>query len=125
MKALKNALPGAPETEELSEQEILANLNDDERTRFLAVRETFETDGWRILQENAVARGFAEGVNGANAGGADEAVAVRCARAYGARGVWQEIETWADTWYRTFETVARQRMEAVTEADELDDLAAE
>jgi hypothetical protein len=124
MEALTNALPGAVDDESLSEQEILANLNDDERTRFLAVRETFETDGWRILQENAIARGFAEGVNGANAGGADTGVTERCARAYGARNVWQEIETWADTWYQTFENVARQRIEAVPEHD-LDDLGAE
>ena len=127
LDALKAALPGmADEQEGLSEQEILANLTDDERGRFLAVQETFATEGWAILKENATARGFAEGVNGSNAGGYDDgSTAVRCARAFGARNVWQTIETWADEWYNGFEALARQRIDAVLEQEEIDDPLAE
>lgn len=121
LDALKNALPGADEDAGLSEQDILAHLSDEERERFLAVQETFSTDGWRILAELATARGLSSGIEGSNAGAYDEGVATRCARAYGALQVWKEIEGWADAWYNTFAALAAQRIEDSLASDPDDD----
>lgn len=98
--------------EGLSYAEIMANLSEPEQVRFKAVTELFESDGWKILQEYATARGFEQGVSGANAGGTDEHVAVRCARAFGKRAVWQEIEEWPTMWHNSFEGAAASRIDS-------------
>lgn len=118
-EALKNAV--APEQEpELSSQEIMANLNDEERSRYVALQETFETDGWKILAQYATAKAFEAGVRGANA-----ATWEACKEAYGERMAWQEVESLDTSMLKAFENLALANIAETEQPDDLDDLTAE
>ena len=98
----------------IQSHEVMRWLSDDvQRQRYAAVQETFETDGWRLIVEYALARAFEAGVRGANAQSWEQN-----REALGARKAWDEVSTLATAWMNEFEEVARQNKLAAVEPSE-------
>jgi hypothetical protein len=97
----------------MSSHEVMMWLDDVERDRFVKFQELFESDGWRLLKNIAVAKVTEHGVLGANAKTwEDNRVAL------GARTAWEDVANASDTFMSSFEQVALQNKEAAADTEE-------
>jgi len=98
----------------IQSHEVMRWLSDDvQRQRYAAAQETFETDGWKLIVEYALARAFEAGLRGANAQSWEQN-----REALGARKVWDEVASLGSAWMNEFEEVARQNKLAAVESSE-------
>ena len=112
-EALTAALEPADETA-MTTQEIMAYLGDAERDRFVLLQETFESAGWRLVVDHAVAMSNFEAINGANAKTWEDCVGAR-----GRREAWVTIARLADQFMSAFEhAAASAKSEAETASTE-------
>ena len=89
--------------EPMTSQEIMANLDDAARDRFVKFQETFESLGWKLVVEHAQAKVFEHGVLGANAKTWEA-----CNEHRGARLAWDRVSKLADEFMNAFEQAAWQ-----------------
>lgn len=106
------ALAGKAE-DRMPTHEIMAWLPDQERDRFVKLQETFETAGWKLIEEYALAKVSHHGVAGANASTWEES-----RKNLGARLAWDEVTRMADEFMTAFENAAQAARESSEEAVE-------
>ena len=93
--------------------ELMSWLGDAERDRFVKMQETFETDGWRLIREYALAKITEHVVNGANAKSWDDT------RAHlGARLAWDQVSKMDADFMNAFEQAALAAREEASGSQE-------
>ena len=87
----------------LTPMEVMQNLDDKQRARYVAFQEVFDTDGWKQIEEWAELKALEAEKAGMNADFEPE-----WRRAQGARIAWNEVSRLAEMFLNQFENVALQ-----------------
>jgi len=97
--------------------DIMANLDEVQRERFVMFQETFETSGWQLFREWARGKVLEAENNGVNAKSwEDNRVA------FGVRAAWIEVYNMAERTMAEFEQVALSNQEEISIEEAQDDL---
>ncbi len=104
-----------PGEEALSTLDVMTNLDDRQRARYVAFQETFESSGWPLVIEWAQVKTL-EAMQEASVAPTWEQTLI----ARGRRQVWEEIQNLATMFMNEFALVAQQNAEAQEVDEEVD-----